>query len=110
MSEFNRADQILASLGLTEVKRFTIYKIMSAILHLGNIDFEETDFGVQVNVSTKDHIVIASQLLNVSSDDLERAILFRSIEVPGSVIMYAFLLLSSRTFTFILNYREICYF
>lgn len=80
------------------MERFNIYKMMSAILHLGNIDFEGTDSGVQIGVSTKHHVTIGSKLLNTSSDDLERAILCRSIEVAGSVIMYGVICSSSPIF------------
>lgn len=98
VSAFDRTDQILISLGMTEMERFTTYKMMSAILHLGNIDFEDTDSGVHVIESTKEHVTIASTLLNISSDDLEKSILCRSIQVPGSIIMYAYLLFFSMLF------------
>lgn len=98
MNEFIKVDQILSSLGLTEIERFNIYKVISAILHLNNVGFENTDLGVKVNVSTNVHVIIASQMLNVSLGDLENAILYRSIEVPGSIIS---IIVS-------LNYTKVC--
>lgn len=87
MSEnFIRVDNILSGLGITENEKSVIYEIIAAILHLGNIRFEATDTGTQVIESTEKHVTIASKLMNISPEELKEAILFRSIEVPGSTI------------------------
>lgn len=84
--QFNRVDQILISLRITTNERNIIYNFIAAILHLGNIEFSDADFGAIIEETTKIHVTIAAQLLNVSSDELEKALLFRTIEVPGSNI------------------------
>lgn len=87
MSEnFIKVDNILCGLGITENEKSVIYEFLAAILHLGNIRFEDTDSGTQVIESTEKHVVIASKLMNISPEELKEVILFRSIEVPGSTI------------------------
>lgn len=81
--QFKRVDQILTRLEITTSEKIIIYNFIAAILHLGNIDFCDTDFGSKVTEMTKIHVAIAARLLELSSDDLEKALLFRTIEVPG---------------------------
>lgn len=89
MSEnFARIDHILSILGIAKNEKNAIYKLLAAILHLGNIQFEATDSGAQVIESTEEHVTIASKLMDIFPDKLKEAILFRSIDVAGSIIMY----------------------
>lgn len=62
-----------------------IYKILAAILHLGNVDFEGSSMEeeLKVSINTKNHFEYASQLLNVEPKLLERSLLMREIEVDG---------------------------
>lgn len=83
---FIKVDQILDSLRLSEKEKKNIYKHLVAILHLRNIEFESHDFGTHITDSTKNHVEFATQLLNLYSVDLQDALLFRSIKVPGSKI------------------------
>lgn len=84
-TNFTKIDQILANLEVTE-KSF-IYDNLAAILHLGNILFESNDNGAQIVESTKKHMTIAAELMKICSEELETAMLNRSIEVAGSQIM-----------------------
>lgn len=83
---FDKIDQILSSLGFTEDGRHVIYSHLAAILHLGNIEFEASDSGAQINQSSKKHITIASKLMNISYEDIEESILYRTINVCGKEI------------------------
>lgn len=83
---FKKIDQILTSLEITTIEREIIYKFIATILHLGNIEFDDGDLGTIVKESTKIHISVAAQLLSLPSDELEKALLFRTIEVAGSTI------------------------
>lgn len=83
---FKRVDAILTNLGITTTEKDIIYKIIASILHLGNIEFECADFGASVKGSTKLHVAIVAQLLGLSPDDLNNALLYRTIEVLGSKI------------------------
>lgn len=83
---FERVDQILTNLKIATTERNVIYSFIATILHFGNIDFDDTDSGAIVKETSKIHVSIAAKLLNSSSDELENALLFRMIEVPGSKI------------------------
>lgn len=89
--KFSTVDQILSSLEIADSGKSIIYKHLAAILHLGEIQFEqfETDsreFGAQIIKSTENHVHIASELLNIEPDELKQAIQFRTIRVAGSYI------------------------
>lgn len=84
MCKFTEVDQILINLGL-EKERFIIYKHLAGILHLSNIEFE-TEHETRITELSKKHVIIAAACINVFPDELEKAILMRTIEVCGSVI------------------------
>lgn len=76
-------------MGATENERCLIYEKLAFILHLGNIEFESNEHEARIIESSKQHINIAAELIEISPKDLEEALLFRSIEVAGSTIMWA---------------------
>lgn len=80
---FTNIDTILISLGVTENERSIIYENIAAILHLSNIEFESTEDGLRVTEATIKHSFTASKLMGISLEDLEKTILYRTIEVPG---------------------------
>lgn len=75
------------SFRVLEDEKNIIYKYLAAILHLGNVTFETIELETQITELTRKHIIIAAQLLNIDPEKLKKAILFRKIEVAGSVIM-----------------------
>lgn len=87
MTNFTKIDRVLDNLGLTEIEKTTIYEYLSFIMHLDSIEFETTDQGVQVTDLTKKRVIKAANLINQIPEELEYAMLFRSIEFPGSEIM-----------------------
>lgn len=83
---FTNVDQMLVNLGVSENDRNIVYKTLSAILHLGNIEFKSTDTS-EITDSTKKHVNIAANLLKILPEELEKAILFRTIDVARSIIL-----------------------
>lgn len=43
VKDFNRMDQSMDNVGFSREEKDNIYRVVSAVLHLGNIDFEEKD-------------------------------------------------------------------
>lgn len=86
--DFAKVDQILDSLHFAEDKKITVYKCIAAILHLGNIEFENngTDGETYVIGTTEPHIRIAADLLDLPSDELKNELLCHSMQVYGSPI------------------------
>lgn len=85
-------DSSLASCGIPISERQRIYEILAAILHLGNICFEESVLTGKC-IFTKSsiiHVVSVAKLLGIDQITLESALLTRAIHIKGSdQIMYA---------------------
>lgn len=75
-------DKALINIGVSNEERIKIYKTLAAILHLGNIDFEENSLseGCQIAASTKNHFTYATQLLGIEQEILEEYLLKRRME------------------------------
>lgn len=84
--KFTDVDITFDCLGFSEEKKILIYRIISAIIHLGNIEFEGTD-EVKISETSKIHIDIAAELTDMSSDEIVNALLFRSIDILSSKIL-----------------------
>ncbi|XP_068157949.1 LOW QUALITY PROTEIN: unconventional myosin-VIIa [Drosophila tropicalis] len=63
-----------------------VFKVLSSILWLGNIEFMDID-GERCDFSTNDHDIILtlSKLLGLNSDDLRKVLLLRQINVRGNI-------------------------
>lgn len=83
--DFTTIDKALIEIGMGNEERIKIYKILAAILHLGNVIFVENPLtgGCQIADSTQKHFYYAAQLLNMDSKTLEINLLTRKMEVTG---------------------------
>lgn len=83
---FTTVNDALENIGLSQKERMDIYKILAAILHIGNVNFEEssTTEKLQISDHTRIHLEFASKLLNVVPNMLETSLLMRDIEIKGS--------------------------
>lgn len=63
-----------------------IFKVLAAILHLGNINFDSdlTTGRCQIVHNTKNHFCYAAQLSEIEQKIVETSLLTRKIEVQGS--------------------------
>lgn len=79
-------DRALESVGISHEERNRIYKILAAILHLGNVDIEEEISSEKCKISelSKIHLKHTAKLLNIEQQTLEIALLTRTIEINGS--------------------------
>lgn len=96
VADFATLDGALSRLGLSETDRFDIYSTVAAVLHLGNIEFEEnpedTRGGCRVSPSKAKSLDIASGLLGIDPTELRQAMEARVMQsarggVKGTVIM-----------------------
>ncbi|XP_037027761.1 myosin heavy chain 95F isoform X1 [Bradysia coprophila] len=94
--DFQMLDQALTRLGLTEQTKFEIYALVAAVLHLGNVCFEDnpedTRGGCQVSKASEPSMAIAAKLIGVDSFELRQALVSRVMQskgggVKGTVIM-----------------------
>ncbi|XP_076437285.1 unconventional myosin-Id-like [Babylonia areolata] len=64
----------------------TLWNIVGAVLHLGNVNFDMDGDGEHAQVSNRQDLVDLAQLLAVDMQALERALLSRSIAAGGHVV------------------------
>lgn len=79
-------DNSLTIFGLNPEKKHRIYKIVSAILCIGNIKFKSTDGGVQISNDSEAVCDHAAQLLSLDPEVLRTNLLAREISINGSNI------------------------
>lgn len=95
-NHFQSLDKALGRLGLNETAKLEIYSLVAAVLHLGNISFEEIPDdvrgGCQVANSSEEALNTTCRLLGVDPDELRQALVSRVMQskgggVKGTVIM-----------------------
>ncbi|XP_037079769.1 unconventional myosin-VI-like [Pollicipes pollicipes] len=93
---FTQLDKALATVGLADQERLAIYTTVAAVLHLGNVAFEDNPEdrkgGCMVSPSSEKALASAAALLGVDPDELNQALLSRVMQTSkggakGTVIM-----------------------
>ena len=95
-NDFKELDKALSHIGLSEGNRIEIYGLVAAVLHLGNIIFEEnpedTRGGCRVAQSSEKTLAIAAKLIGCDPFELRQALVSRVMlskggGIKGTVIM-----------------------
>ncbi|XP_065339077.1 myosin heavy chain 95F isoform X1 [Cloeon dipterum] len=95
-NDFVEMDKALTRLGLQEQERFSIYSTVAAVLHLGNISFEEnpedTKGGCRVCASSEKALNLAAGLIGADKEELRQALISKVMQtsrggLKGTVIM-----------------------
>ena len=88
-TEFGITQSCMSSVGLVSDVQDDIFKLLLAVLHLGNVNFEEDEEGTVCGVSTEDmsSFVKASSLMGINEADLLNVISKRNMHVNGSIIV-----------------------
>ncbi|CAL4961733.1 unnamed protein product [Urochloa decumbens] len=91
----NDAEEYLATrkamdtVGITEQEQEAIFRVVAAVLHLGNINFakgREVDSSVLKDDKSRFHLNTAGELLMCDCEKLENALINREINTPEGVI------------------------
>ncbi|XP_037884641.1 myosin heavy chain 95F isoform X2 [Glossina fuscipes] len=86
-NHFQNLDKALGRLGLSEEQKLEIYSLVAAVLHLGNICFEEIPDdargGCQVSESSEKSLTTTCHLLGVDCDELRQALVSRVMQSKG---------------------------
>ena len=81
LNDFNQCDQSMDHMGLAKQDKINIYSTVAAVLHLGNINFEDdpesTKGGCQVTPTTEQSLVLTSAMLGLDARDLRNALTSR---------------------------------
>lgn len=93
-NSFKDLDEKLSSFGLTKINKNTIYMIVSAILNLGNIEFDErpTDNTSCIKNDSRKFLCSAAALLKITESELEDVLTCLTREVGHQKIKYFVLL------------------
>lgn len=86
---FDIIDKSLNTIGMTMEARCVIYKLLAAVLNIGNIQIlEETDKNGDLSVSdgSKKYLDNVATLLNLETSEFENSLLKRTINVAGTEI------------------------
>lgn len=93
---FNTVDQAFTRLGLSPAERLKIYTMVAAVLHLGNIGFEDnpedTKGGSRIARTSEQAVFMTAQLLSIDPDELKQALISKVMQTSrggfkGTVIM-----------------------
>ncbi|XP_018568271.1 myosin heavy chain 95F isoform X2 [Anoplophora glabripennis] len=96
MGDFTELDKALSRLGMSDGERLQIYTTVAAVLHLGNIEFEDnpedTRGGCRVAASKEKSLIMSSKLLEIDPTELRQALVARVMQssrggLKGTVIM-----------------------
>ncbi|KAJ8967316.1 hypothetical protein NQ317_000967 [Molorchus minor] len=96
IEDLSALDQALSRLGISDNERLQIYTTVAAVLHLGNIAFEDnpedTRGGCRVATSKEKSLIMASRLLAIDPSELRQALVARVMQssrggLKGTVIM-----------------------
>lgn len=94
--DFSALDKALSRLGLSNNDKLAIYALVAAVLHLGNISFEDMPDdvrgGCQVSDSSEKTLNLSAQLLGLDDFELRQALVSRVMQskgggIKGTVIM-----------------------
>uniref|UniRef100_A0A336N3K1 CSON010499 protein n=1 Tax=Culicoides sonorensis TaxID=179676 RepID=A0A336N3K1_CULSO len=84
LKDFQELDQALARLGITEEHKNSIYALVAAVLHLGNIRFEEnpddTRGGCRVSSNGEQALTITAKLIGLDTFELRTALTSRIMQ------------------------------
>lgn len=74
-------DNQLNALGFSPDHKLAIYMVLSSILNIGNIQFNDDDDNIGVEVNTKIFLCNAAALLKVNESELESVLISHTREV-----------------------------
>lgn len=86
-------------LGLTDAERMEIYTMVAAVLHLGNITFEDnpedTKGGSRITAGSERAVITSAKILGVDPEELRQALVSKVMQasrggIKGTVIMWVF--------------------
>ncbi|WAR09213.1 MYO6-like protein [Mya arenaria] len=82
--DFKVCDDAMSHLGMSDDERFSVYTVVAAVLHLGNIEFEDnhedTRGGCKLADATTKSLLVVAVLLGVEKEELQEALITRVMQ------------------------------
>lgn len=85
--DYDEVNNAMQSIGISEDERCSIWAVVAAVLHLGNVRFDEDGEGSTINAASEFSIATSSALLQVSADRLREEFLKTRLSVAGQEIV-----------------------
>ncbi|XP_055308313.1 myosin heavy chain 95F-like [Sitodiplosis mosellana] len=88
-TNFNLLEKNLSKLGFTMNDKKNIYSVLSAILNLGNVEYEKisSDESCSIKIESRKYLCSAAALLNINEVELEEVLTSHTREVCGQRII-----------------------
>ncbi len=83
-SEYGAVRRALAVVGVEPTEQTTLWRLVAAVLHLGNVQFSKGRDGASLDPASRAAAVSASKLLGVDVATLERALCYRTVQRQGA--------------------------
>lgn len=84
VNDFKVCDTAMTHLGINDDEKMSIYTLVSAVLHLGNLEFEENledaKGGSKINSSSEKTLGICAQLLSLDKEELRESMMSRVMQ------------------------------
>lgn len=87
VADYRRMDDSMNKVGFSDEEKANIFKVIAAVLHVGNISFEDSadkDGGSMVSSKSNKSLNFAAQLLNVSPEELKMSLTTRKMSAGGA--------------------------
>ena len=87
-ADFVRTENAMKKIGMAKEKRMDVFKVVAAVLHIGNIEITESDSGgAQVSPAGIPAANQAASLLGLDAATLIEAITTRATKIPGEATL-----------------------
>uniref|UniRef100_A0A6A7G5A7 Unconventional myosin n=1 Tax=Hirondellea gigas TaxID=1518452 RepID=A0A6A7G5A7_9CRUS len=87
LEEFKELNQALDQIGVKDIDKMNLFKLVAGVLHMGNIEFDASnDSGSVVNGQSEHHLKSVASLLQVDTQDLRCRLVERKIKVMREMI------------------------
>ena len=78
--DFQETKRCMASIGIDAGLQRTMFELIAAVLHLGNVGFEDTEEGGSVvEAATEEHLALAARFLRLDPDEMRRTFCSKQI-------------------------------
>ena len=86
--DFVRTENAMKKIGMSKDKRLDVYKVVAAVLHIGNIEIGESDSGgAEVTAKGMPSVNTSADLLGLDPTTLIEAITTRATKIPGEATL-----------------------
>nr|WEL12766.1 myosin class I B [Halisarca dujardinii] len=82
-SDFTEVQQGLSTLGFTEEERLSLWSVVAAVIHLGNVNFEGNGAATICDMAL---VQVVAKLLQCPPDQLASSLTHRTLEARGDVV------------------------